>query len=72
MTRPHGEVVGAADVDSKLLSKVMEGVKAAAGVETFLILPVAAFYLAVVSGRIGADELMSDPQFGCGGFKKGR
>ena len=61
MKGPHRKVVGAAVVDSKLLSKVVKRVKAAAGVETFLILPVAAFYLAVVSGRIGADELMSDP-----------
>ena len=69
--RPHGEVVGAAVVDSELLCKVVQGVKAVAGVKAFLVLPVAALYLAVVARRIGADELVADTQLGSGGLKQG-
>ena len=32
---PHGKVVGAAVVESKLLSKIIERVKAVAGIEAF-------------------------------------
>ena len=58
--RPHGEVVGAAVVDSELHCKVIQGVEAVAGVKAFLILAVAALHFAVVSRRIGPDELMPD------------
>ena len=44
------EVVGAVVVDSELLGEVVQGVKAVGGIETFLVLPVAALYLAVVAG----------------------
>ena len=54
---PHRKVVRAAVVNSKLICKVIQGVKA------FLVLPMAAFHLAVVPGRVWADELVADPQF---------
>lgn len=57
-------------MDSKLLSEVIQGIKAVAGIKAFLVLPVAALYFAVVSGRIGADELMPDTQLGGSGFKQ--
>ena len=60
--RPHGEVVGAAVVDSELHCKVIQRVKAAAGVEALLILAVAALHFTVVAWSIGADELVTDPQ----------
>ena len=55
---PHGEVVGAAVVDGKLLCKVAEGIEAAAGVKAFLVFPVAAPDLPIVAGGIGPDELV--------------
>ena len=57
-------------MDSKLFGKVVERVKAVAGVEAFLVLSVAAFYLAVVAWRVGADELVPDAQFGGGSFEE--
>ena len=70
--RSHGEVVGAAVVDSKLHCKVIQREKAAAGVKAFLILAVAALHFAVVARRIGADELVADTQLGGGGLKQSR
>ena len=65
--RPHGEVVRAAVMSGELFGKVIQGVKAVTGVEAFLGLPVAALHLAVVAGRVEADELVADAQIG-GGF----
>ena len=57
-------------MDSELLSEVVQGVKAVGGIEALLVLPVAALHLAVMAGRVGADELMADTQLGCGGLKE--
>ena len=70
--RSHGEVVGAAVVDSELHCKVIQGEKAAAGVKAFLILAVAALHLAVVARRIRPDELVVDTQLGGSGLKQSR
>ena len=59
-------------MDSELIGKVVERVKFVAGIEAFLVLPVTALYLAVVAGRVGADELVSDAQFSNGGFEESR
>ena len=56
---------------SKLFCEVIERVKAVAGVEAFLVLPVAAFYLAVVAGRIGADKLVPYAKLGGSSLKQG-
>ena len=45
-------------MDSKLLFKVRKGVKAAAGIETLLVLTVAALYLAIVPRHPGSKQLM--------------
>ena len=50
--RSHGEVVGAAVVDSELSGEVIQGVKAVAGVKPFLVLPVAALHFAIVTWGI--------------------
>ena len=42
-----------------------------AGVKAFLVLPVAAFHFAVVTRRIGTDELVADAELGSGGLKQG-
>ena len=57
-------------MDSELFRKVIQGVKAVAGVKTLLVLPVAALHLAVMTRRVGADELMADTQLGGGGLKQ--
>ena len=48
-------------MDGELLGKVIQGIKAVAGVKTFLVLSVAAFHLSVVTGRVRTDKLMLDP-----------
>lgn len=60
MERPHGKVVGTAVMDSKLLFEVCKRIKTAAGIETLLVLAVAALYLAIVSRGVRPDELMTD------------
>ena len=57
-------------MDSDLHCKVIQRVKAVAGVKALLILAVAALHFAVVVGRIRADELVADTQLGGGGLKQ--
>ena len=64
--RSHGEVVGAAVVDSELLGKVGQRKEGMAGIEALLVFPVAAFHLAVVTRRIRTDQLVLDTQL-CSG-----
>ena len=59
-------------MDGKLLCEVIQGIKAVAGVEAFLVLTVATLHFAVVAWRIGTDELVSDAQLGNGRFKQSR
>ncbi len=47
-------------MDSKLLFEVCKRIKTAAGIETLLVLAVAALYLAIVSRGVRPDELMTD------------
>ena len=60
MEGPHGEVVGAAVVESELFCKVIKRIETVAGVKAFLVLSVAAFNFAVVTWSIGTDKLVSD------------
>ena len=59
---PHGEIVGTTVVDDKLFGKVTQGEESMGRIESFLVLPVAALYLAVVPGCVRTDQLMSDLQ----------
>ena len=59
-------------MDSELLCEVVQRVKAVRGIESFLVLPVAALQLAVVARRVGADKFVADTQLSGGGFKEGR
>lgn len=70
--RSHGEVVGAAVVDSELHCEVIQGVKTVAGIEAFLILAVTTLHFTVVARRVGSDELVADTQLGGGGLKQSR
>ena len=70
--RPHREVVGAAIVDSELLGKVIQRVKAVGGIKAFLVLPVTALHFSVMAWRIRADELVADAQLGSGRLKQSR
>ncbi len=56
-------------MSSKLRCKVSQGEEGMAGVEAFLVLPVAALHFAVVAGRIGTDQLMADSQISGGPLK---
>ena len=58
-------------MDSKLLCKVVQGVKAVAGVKAFLVLPVAALHFAVVARCIGTDQLVADAKPDSGGLEEG-
>ena len=69
MKGPHGEVVGAAVVDRKLLCEIVQRIECVAGIEAFLILAVAALDLAVVARRVRTDQFMPDIQFGGRFFK---
>ena len=66
---PHGQVVGAAVVDGKLLCKVIQGIERVARIEAFLILAVAALDLSVVARCVRTDQFMPDIQFGGCFFK---
>ena len=59
-------------MDSKLLVKVIKREKAVTGIKALLVLPVAAFHLAIVAGCVGTDELVADTQLSGGGFKESR
>ena len=55
---------------SELSGEVIQGVKAAAGIEAFLILSVTTLYFTVVARRIGADEFVADTQLDGSGLKR--
>ena len=57
---------------SELSGEVIQGEKAAAGIEAFLILAVAALHFAVVARRVGSDEFVADTQVGGGSLKQSR
>ena len=67
---PHREVVGATVMDSELFGEVIQGVKAAAGIEALLILAVTTLHFTVVARRVGTDELVPDTQLGGSGLKQ--
>lgn len=57
-------------MDGELLCKIVQRIKVMAGIKAFLVLPVAAFHFSVVTGRIGADELVADAEPGSGSLKQ--
>ena len=58
-------------MDSELPGEVIQGIKAMAGVKAFLVLPVAALHLAVVTRCIGTNQLVANARAG-GSFLKQR
>ena len=44
---PHGKVIGETVMDGELFCKVIQRIKAVAGVKPFLVLPVASFHMVV-------------------------
>ena len=56
----HRKFVAVSLVGSELPAKVVERVEGMLIVKAFLVLPVAAFHLAVVAGRVRPDQLMPD------------
>ena len=69
--RSHWKVVGTAVIHSELFLKVRQREERVERIKAFLVFPVAAFYLAIMSGRVRTDELMLDTQFSGGFLKKG-
>ena len=69
--RPHRQVVGAAIMNGKLFLKVRQREERPDRIKAFLVFPVAAFHLAIVSGCVRANQFMLNPQLGGGFFKKG-
>jgi len=68
--RPHRKVAGAAVMDGELFYDVLKGEEGMAGAEMFLVLLVAAFYLAVKPGRVGMDQFVADAESGGSALKK--
>jgi len=56
--RSHGKVVRTAVVDRELLCKIVQRIEVVTGIETLLVLTVAALDLAVVPRRIGTNEFV--------------
>ena len=69
--RSHWKVVGTAVIHSELFLKVRQREERVERIKAFLVFPVAAFYLAIMSGRVRTDELMPDAQLSGGFLKKG-
>ena len=59
-------------MDGELFREVIQRVKRVAGIETLLILAVAALDLAVVARGVGADQLMPDAKRGSSPLKQRR
>ena len=58
-------------MDGKLLFEVRKGIKAVAGIETLLVLTVAALYFAIVPWGVGPDKLMADAELLCSRLEQG-
>lgn len=59
-------------MDSKLFCEIIQGEKTVTGIKAFLILSVAAFYLAIVSRRIGPNQFVANAKFCSRCFKESR
>ena len=49
-------------MNGKLLFEVLKGMESVGRIEVFIVLPVGTFHFAVVSRRVGTDELVPYPQ----------
>ena len=56
--RSHGEMIIGSFTNSQLFLEVLERVETVRSIEFFIILAVAAFNLAVMSGRVRSDQLV--------------
>ena len=68
--RPHGQVVGTAIVDSKLLCEIVQRIEGMAGIKAFLILAMAALDFVVMARGIRMNELVPNAQLGSSLFKQ--
>ena len=59
-------------MNSELFVKVSQREERVERIKAFLVFPVAAFYLAIVSGSVRTDQFMPDAQLSGGFLKKGR
>ena len=70
MKRPHGQVVGTAIVDGKLLFEIVQRIEGMAGIEAFPVLAMAALDFAVMARGIRMNELVPNAQLGSSLFKQ--
>ena len=68
---PHRQVVGAAVMDSELFLKVIQREERVESIKAFLVFPVAALHLAIMSGRVRTNAFMLNAQLSSGFLKKG-
>ena len=71
MKGPHGEVVGAAVVERKLLGEVIQREEGVTGIKALLVLSMASFHLAVVARRVRTGQLMTDSKLSSSFLKPG-
>lgn len=57
-------------MDGELFCKIVQGEEGIAGVETFLVLPVATLHFAVMLGCAGTNQLVADTEADGGALKK--
>lgn len=58
-------------MDSEPLLKAGGGEESMSRMKAFLVFPAAALYFAIMPGRVGTNELVSDPQVSGSFLKKG-
>ena len=68
--RAHGEIIVLSLPNSKLLGKVIKGIECVAGIEFFIIFPVAALNFSVVSWRKRLNQFMLDPKYSKSSLKE--
>ena len=70
MKRSHGQVVGTAIVDGKLLCEIVQRIEGMAGIEAFPVLAMAALDFAVMARGIRTNGLVLNAQLGSSLFKQ--
>ena len=71
MEGPYRQVVGAAVMNNALLLKVIPREERVNSIKAFLVFPATSFHLAIMSGCVGANQIMLDAQLSGGFLKKG-
>ena len=68
--RTHGEIIVGTFTDGKLLAEIIEGIECMRGVEFLIVFSMAALDLAVMSGSVRTDQLVTDAELTKGSLKE--